>query len=135
MFSTWCSWYDWFYFFNKVSPFSIFSSKFQKDLELLFAKAEVRRLDLDVLYWSEAHHGLVGSKQYRRIYNVTLKHPCDLVINLSKVWVRILLNEIIFVSDNSLNFGQYGSSSRKEKRALFLRPGVQFVKKVLFCRM
>lgn len=66
------------------------------------------------------------------MYVEVLKYPCDLVIVLSKVWVRILLNEIISVSNNILNCGQYGSSRRKEKRALFLGAGVQFVKKIYF---
>ena len=99
---------------------------------MLFANAEVRRLDLDVLYWSEAHHALVESKQYRCMYVEALKHPCDLVIVWSEVWLRILLNEIISVSDNILNSGQYCNSSRKEKRALFLDVVVQFVKKIYF---
>ena len=99
---------------------------------------------MDVLYWSEAHHALVESKQYRSrhalveskqyrcMYVEAPKHPCDLVIVWSEVWVKILLNEIISVSDNILNSGQYGSSSRKEKRALFLDAGVQLVKKFYF---
>ena len=41
---------------------SIFTNKFEKDLKLLFGNAEVRRLNLVVLYWSEAYHALVELK-------------------------------------------------------------------------
>ena len=86
---------------------------FNKDLELLFTKANLNYFTLDLLYQSESHYTLVDSNQNRCMYFV-------LDIKLSEVWIRILINDIVSISNDFLINGEYGLSSRKEKRALFL---------------
>ena len=98
---------------------------FDKDLELLFAspEAQVRRIDLNLLYLSKDYYDLVVSKQNRCMYFLVAWHPCELAIVLSEVLVRILLNEIISIAGNILKchvFGcVFGISSSKEKRVCF----------------
>ena len=99
---------------------SIFPSKFEKDLELLFANTEVERLDLDLLYHSETYYTLFDSKQNRCIYFLVAKKLCGLAVNLSEVWLRILINDFVCIYNDLLIDGEYGMSSRKEKRAEFL---------------
>ena len=107
---------------------SIFPSKFEKDLELLFANTEVERLDLDLLYHSETYYTLFDSKQNRCIYFLVAKKLCGLAVNLSEVWLRILINDFVCIYNDLLIDGEYGMSSRKEIRALFLDSFAQFLK-------
>ena len=99
---------------------SIFPSKFEKDLELLFANTEVERLDLDLLYHSETYYTLFDSKQNRCIYFLVAKKLCGLAVNLSEVWLRILINDFVCIYNDLLIDGKYGMSSRKEKRAFWI---------------
>ena len=102
---------------------SIFPSKFEKDLELLFANTEVRRLDLDILYNSRTHCTLVDSKQNRCINFLVAKQLCGLAVNLSEVRLTILINDFVCIYNDLLIDGEYGMSSRKEKMAEFLVVG------------
>ena len=115
---------------------------FDKDLEPLFARPEVEVsiIDLNLLYLSKDYYDLVVSKQNRCMYFLVARHPCELAIVLSKVLVRILLNEIISIADDILKSHVsgyvFGISIRKEKRGLFLMAGAEFVRKFYFrvCR-
>ena len=86
----------------------------------MFANTEVERLDLDLLYHSETYYTLFDSKQNRCIYFLVPKKLCGLAVNLSEVWLRILINDFVCIYNDLLIDGEYGMSSRKEKRAEFL---------------
>ena len=60
------------------------------------------------------------------------EQPCELAVNLTEVWIRILINDAVSISNNFLIDDEYCLSSRKEKRALFLDSCVQFVKSFYF---
>ena len=60
------------------------------------------------------------------------KHLCELAVKLPEVSMRILFNGMVFISNDFLINVEYGLSSRKEKRALFLDSYVQFVKRFYF---
>ena len=79
----------------------------------MFTKANLNHFTLDLLCQFETHYTLVDSNQNSCMYFV-------LAIKLSEVWIRILINDIVFISNEYLMNGEYGLSSRKEKRALFL---------------
>ena len=83
---------------------------FNKDLQLLFTKANLRYFSSDVLYYS-GH----DSKQNRCMYFLVAKQPCELAVKLSEVWMRISINEIVSIPNDLLSDGKYGLSSRKEK--------------------
>ena len=85
---------------------SIFPSKFEKDLELLFANTEVRRLDLDILYHSRTHYTLLDSKQNRCIYFLVAKQLCGLAVNLSQVRLTILINDFVSIYNDLLIDGE-----------------------------
>ena len=51
---------------------------------------------------------------------------------MSEVSIEILINDIVFISNDSLINGEYGLSGRKEKRAIILDSCVQFVKSFCF---
>ena len=80
----------------------IFSSDnvFNKDLELWFTKADLRHFSLDVLYHSEIHYTLVVSKKSSCMYFLVAKQPCELVVKLSEVWIGILINNIVSISND-----------------------------------
>ena len=65
------------------------------------------------------------------------KQPRGLAVKLSEVWVRILISDIASISNDLLVHGEYGVSSRKENRALFLDSFAQFLKNFYFdaCEM
>ena len=54
------------------------------------------------------------------MYFLVAKQPRGLAVKLSEVWVRILISDIASISNDLLVHGEYGVSSRKENRALFL---------------
>ena len=91
---------------------------FNKDLELLFTKANLIHFSLDVLHHPGNHYTLVDSKQNRCMYFLVAKEPCELTVKLSEVWIRILINEIVSISNDLLIDGEYGLSSREEKSAV-----------------
>ena len=72
---------------------------FNKDLELLFTKADLRH-SLDIMYHSEIHCTLVDSKQSSCMYFLVAKQPCELVVKLSEVWIGILINNIVSISND-----------------------------------
>ena len=55
-----------------------------------------------------------------------------IIFKLSEVWIRILINDIMFISNDLLIDGEYGLSSRNENRALFVDSCVQFLKSLYF---
>ena len=101
---------------------------FDKDLELLFAKVNLKHFSLDLLYHSRTHYTLVDSNQNRCMYFLVAKQPCELAVKLCEVWIRILINNIVSISNDFLINDEFGLSRRKEKRALFLDSCVQFLK-------
>ena len=58
---------------------------FDKDIELLFTKANLMNFTLDVLYWSGTHYVLVDSKQNRCLYFLVAKQPYELAVKLSEL--------------------------------------------------
>ena len=63
---------------------------------------------------------LVDSNQNRCMYFLVAKQPCELAVKLSELWIRILINDSMSISNDFLINGEYGLSSRKANRALFL---------------
>ena len=119
---------------------SIFSSNdvFNKDSELLFTNANLMNFTQDVLHhFGTYYYTLVDSKQYRCMYFLVAEQSCELAVKLSKVGVRILINDIVSISNGLLIDGEYGMCSRKENRAWFLDTCVQSVKNFYFytCKM
>ena len=112
----------------------IFSSNdvLDKDLELLFSKANLMNFTLDVLYWCGTHYALVDPKQNRCLYFLVAKQPCELAVKLSEVWVRTFINDIVSISNNLQIDGEYGMSCRKENRKFFLDNCAHFAKKLYF---
>ena len=113
------------YHFTHIFPSN---NVFNKDLELLFAKANLSHFALDLLYQAGTHYALVDSNQNRCIYFVVAKQPCEFAVKLSEVWNRILINDIVSISNDLLIEGVYSLSSRKENKAFFLDNCVKFVK-------
>lgn len=76
-----------------------------------------------MLYPSEDYYDLIDSRQNRCMHFLVARHPCELAIVPSEVWIRILLNEIISVGHDILKCHvsgcMFGISSRKEKRDMF----------------
>ena len=104
------------YHFTLIFPSN---NVFDRNLELFFAKANLRDFALDLLYQYETYYALVDSNQNRCMYFLVAKQPCELAVKLSEVWIRILINGTVSISNNFLINGENGLSSRKEKRALF----------------
>ena len=104
------------------------NNAFDQDLEPLFSKVNLRYFRLDLLYHSGTHYTLADSNQNRCMYFLVAKEPCELAVKLSEVWIRILVNNIVSISNDFLINGEYGLSRRKEKRVLFLDSCVQFLK-------
>ena len=96
----------------------IFSNNtiFNDEIELLFVQSRKTRFNLDVLYSSKPHFELVDSKQNRWINFLAAKNPCDVIIFLSEVYVRILTNQVVSISNDFLrmpgeyDLTKYGSS-------------------------
>ena len=63
---------------------------------------------------------LVDSNQNRCMYFLVATQPCELAVKLSELWIRILINDSMSISNDFLINGEYGLSSRKANRALFL---------------
>ena len=108
----------------------IFSSNkmFSNEVELFFVKSRRTRFSLDVLYLSETYFQLVDSKQNRRMIYLVAKQPCGIINFLSEVYVRILTNQIVSISNDLLFMsGKYGLSTRHTKRDLFLDSGANFI--------
>ena len=83
---------------------------------------------MDLLYQSGTQYTLVDSNQNRFMHFLVVKQSCYLAIKLSEVWSRILINDIVSISNDLLNDGEYGLSNGRENRALFLDSCMQFVK-------
>ena len=45
------------------------------------------------------------------MYFLVAKQPCELAVKLSKIWIRILINKIVSISNDFLINGEYGLSS------------------------
>ena len=61
------------------------------------------------------------------------KNPCDIIVFLSEVYVRILTNQIASISNDLLCMsGEYSLSTKLEKRHLFLDSGVNFIRAFYF---
>ena len=89
---------------------------FNKDLESLFAKTNLKDFTLDLLlHQSETHYTLVDSYRNRFMYFLVAKQPCELAVELSEVWIIILISDIVSVSNHFLINGEYVLRSRKEK--------------------
>ena len=73
---------------------------FNQDLELLFAKIDLRRFALNLLYQSGNHYALVDANQNRCMYFLVVKQPCELAVKLSEIWIRILINDIVSNSND-----------------------------------
>ena len=63
---------------------------------------------------------LVDSNQNRCMYFLVAKQPSELAVKLSELWIRILINDSMSISNDFLINGEYGLSSRKANKALFL---------------
>ena len=70
------------------------------------------RFNLDVLHSSETHSRLVDSKQNLCKNFLVVKQPCDSIVYLSEVYVRILSNRIALISNNLL----HTSDGKKETK-------------------
>ena len=91
----------------------------------MFAKVNLRHFALDVFYYSGTHCALIYSNQNRCMYFLVVKQPRELAIKLSEVWIRILINDMVFSSNDFLIDSEYGLSGRKGKTALFLHSCVR----------
>ena len=95
---------------------------------LLNREEQDLRFSLDVLYLSETYFQLIDSKQNRRMICLVAKQPCGIINFLSEVYVRILTNQIVSISNDLLFMsGKYGLSTRHTKRDLFLDSGANFI--------
>ena len=109
----------------------IFSNNkiFSNEIELLFVQSGKTTFDLDVLYSSETHFKLVDSKQNLCMNVLVAKHPFDIIVFLSEVYVRILTSEVVSISNDLLHLPgnydliKYGSS----KDDLFLDSCTNFI--------
>ena len=91
----------------------------------MFAKVNLRHFALDVFYYSGTHCALIYSNQNRCMYFLVVKQPRELAVKLSEVWIRILINDMVFSSNDFLIDSEYGLSGRKGKTALFLHSCVR----------
>lgn len=75
--------------------------------------------------------------QNRCMYFLVAKQPYELGVKFSEAWVRILIKNIVPISNDLLIDGKYGMNSGKENRASFLDSCAQFVKNFFFdaCKM
>ena len=91
---------------------------FINKIELLFIQSRRTRFNLNGLYSSETHFKFVGSKQNDCMDFLVVKHPCDIIVFLSEVYVRILTNQVISISNKLLHLPgkcdltKYSSSKR-----------------------
>ena len=79
-----------------------------KEIESLFTNERKMSFKLDLLYFSKTHSGLVNSTQNRCMNVLIVTSPSDLVIVLSEMYVRILLNIFYSISNDTLKMpGEY----------------------------
>ena len=82
----------------------------------------------DILYSSEKYYELVDSEHNRCITLLIVKNPADLVVALSKVYVRILTNVFYSISNDILQMtGEYKGRDIVEQHSLFLDYSVSFI--------
>ena len=81
------------------------------------------------MYSSETHLKLVDSKQNRCMNFLVVKHPCDIIVFLSEVYVRILSNQVFLISNDVLRSpGKYGLAKYgPSKRDLLFDSCVNFI--------
>ena len=66
------------------------------------------RFNLDVLHSCKTHFELADSQGNCCINFLVAKHPCDIIVFLSEVYVRILTNQIVSISNDLLRLpGKY----------------------------
>ena len=101
---------------------------FNNEIVLLFAKSRRTRFNLDVLYSSNSHFQLVHSKQNCCMYFLVVKQPCDIVVYLSEVYVRILTNQIVSISNDLLSMsGEQNLSTIRDKCDMFVDSSVESI--------
>ena len=110
----------------------IFSNNkiFSNEIELLFVQSRKTRFNLDVLDSPETHFKLVDSKQNRCMNFLVAKDPCNIIVFLSKVYVRILTSQVFSISNDLLLLpGKYDLTKYdSSKRDLFLDSCVNFIR-------
>ena len=70
---------------------------FCKQIESLFVQSRKLRFNSDVLYLSESHFRLVNSKQNCCMKVLVVKQPSDIIVSLSEVCVRILIDQVVSI--------------------------------------
>ena len=114
------------YYFSLIFP-NI--KNFSNEIDLLCVRSRRMKFNLDILYSSETHSQLVVSEQNCYMNFLVVKQPCDIIIFLSEVYVRILTNQIVSISNDPLHMsGGYGLPTMCEKRNLFLDSGANFIR-------
>ena len=110
------------------SPIFSKNKIFSNEIELLFVKSRRTRFNLDVLYSFDTYFQLVVSKHNYCMNFLVVTQPCDIIASLSEVYVRILTNQIVSISNDLLLMsGEYGLSTMCEKRNLFLDSSASFI--------
>ena len=85
---------------------------FNKEIELLFVQSFCLSLKAVIL---------IDAKQNCCINFIIAKHQCEIVIFLSEVYLRILTNHLVSISNDIFCMkGEYGLLSLREKRDLLL---------------
>ena len=99
----------------------IFVNKFNnKEIQSLFAEKRKMTIKSDILHSSEKYYELVDSEHNRCITLLILKSPADLVVALSKVYVRILTNVFYSISNDILQMtGEYKGRDIVQQHCLF----------------
>ena len=110
---------------HHFSPIFSNNKIFSNEIELLFVKSRNMRFNLDVMYSFDSHFQLVVSKQNCCMNFLVVKQPCDIIVSLSEVYVRIRIVSIS--NDLLLMSGEYGLSKMCEKRNLFLNGSASFI--------
>ena len=79
------------------------------------------RFNLDVLYSSETHLKLVDSKQNSCTNFLVANQPCDIIVFLSEVYVRILTYQVVSIFNDLLSMSDKKMTKfDSSKRDLFL---------------
>ena len=85
------------------------------------------------MHLSETHFQFVDSKQNHFMIFLVTKQPCDIILFLSEVDVRILTNQIVSVSNDLLYIsGEYSLSKRHTKCNLPLDSSANFIRGFYF---
>ena len=63
------------------------------------------------------------------MYFLVVKQPRQLAVKLSEDWIRILVNDMVSISNDFLIDSEYGLSGRKGKTALFLHSCLRHTRK------